>query len=792
MYRGKSMKRVNTKKTKLALIIPMLISGFNTQVLANETKKVELEVIEVTTQKRIQNIQDVPVSVSAVNGDWMEKNNIDELEDMASLMPSLSFSGSPNVNTVRIRGLGTGGGNPAFEQSVGMYVDGIYAGRGYQFSLPYLDVERIEVLKGPQGVLLGKNSIAGALSITSARPSEHFEAKLGVSYEAENGGHSLETMVNGELADGLYGRFAASKVKENGWVENTFLDKKDQPEQDMDGYRMSLLWEASDDIEVYFKYDHGTHEETGSPMGIKHVAPGTPWEFLYKSIDPDFGLITDHLQSSGRSLTKALGGPSDGYFKNVESDAVTLQVDWSLGESTLTSITGYSSYDASTFSDSSFSPLTLINQRSTENFDQFTQELRLTSPTGGEFEYIVGLFYLDRAVELPASYQDLEFTSLFGPTLPAPFPPLPTSLAAASLKKQFDEDTTSLSVFGQLTWNISDTFRANLGLRYTDEEKDAVAQHDLLNLGGSDALNPVGKQIYAQLFKAVDYSYSGTISEQNLDPSLNFQWDVNNDVMMYVSATKATKAGGFNANDLSGNENTIQFEEEEAVGFEAGIKAQLLNNRLRLNSALFRTEFDNLQVSLLDGDTSTFYIGNAASATTQGLELDGTYLLTDNIIIGGSATYLDSQFDEFPGAPCATSIYLQSDCIVTPAGASRNAKGDSLIHSPDWSANFYIDYSSEFTDSMLLNVNISGNYVGEHYLNLTYAEPLTQSAYTKWNARISIADIDDKWEVALVGKNLFDKTTSSFGDNVFQNPGAYFSNVDAPRQVFLNATLRFY
>ena len=262
----------NSVKKPLVLAIAMTLPG----VAFSQA----LEEVVVTAQKRAQSLQDVPIAVSALSGDWMKQNNVADLEDVAALIPNLSLSGTPGINTVRIRGLGTGGGNAAFEQSVGMYVDGIYAGRGYQFSLPYMDVERIEVLKGPQGVLFGKNSIAGAISITTARPSPEFEGEIGLSYEAENDGYSVNAMVNGELIPGLSGRLAASYIEEGGWIDNTLLNVDNQPEVEMGGYRASLLWDASDTVQVFFKYDHGYNDKTGSEMGIRHIAPGSTFDFI--------------------------------------------------------------------------------------------------------------------------------------------------------------------------------------------------------------------------------------------------------------------------------------------------------------------------------------------------------------------------------------------------------------------------------------------------------------------------------------------------------------------------------
>lgn len=781
---------VLTNQKPWAPVAAMMMSGVVT------AQNGVLEEIIVSAQKRAQSLQDVPIAVSTLSGDALKQNKIANLEDVAAVIPNLSFSGSPGTNTVRIRGLGTGGANGAFEQSVGMYVDGIYAGRGFQFSLPYMDVERIEVLKGPQGVLFGKNSIAGAISITSARPTAEFEAEVGVSFEAEPGGFGVEAVINGELLPGLAARLAASYVEEGGWIDNSLLGQSDQPEVEMSGYRASLLWDATDTISVYLKYDHGRNQKSGSEFGIKQIAPGASntfladdpsWESLYQAADPRFGLIEDQQQSSGISLTDAPNGDA----KDVESDAITLQVDWSLGEHTLTALSGYSTYEVDRFSDSSFAPLTTINQRVPEEFSQFTQELRLVSPLGQTFEYIAGLFYLDRSLELPSTNLDAEFTPLFGATLPAPAPPVPTALAAFTSFKTYDEDTRSIAAFGQLTWNISDVLRASLGLRYSYEKKEADARAVLYELNSTTPINPVGRAVSGVLFGITDHDFVDSRTEENVDPSLNTQWDINDSVMLYAAATKATKAGGYNSEDRTGNPGVIEFEPEEATAVELGMKGEFLDRQLRVNAALFHTEFDDLQVSVLDGNTSAFFIGNAAAATTQGLETDVTYALSEAVTVGGSLAYLDSYFNDFPGAPCATSIYRQADCVGDGPASSRNAEGETMIHSPDWAGSVYVDYYAAFTDNMFLSARLEASYVDDFVYNLTFAEPLGQDANVKWNARVSLASADDRWELALIARNLSDEITTSFGDNVPLSDGVYFSNVDSGRQVYLDAAWRF-
>lgn len=788
---------MNLKARNKLHTAPLLLSAVCTAApLANAF---ELEEIIVTAQKRAESLQDVPIAVAAIDGNTLKNNKINNLEEMATLVPNLSFSGSPGTNTVRIRGLGTGGANGAFEQSVGLYVDGIYAGRGYQFSLPYMDVERVEVLKGPQGVLFGKNSIAGAVSITSVKPGTDFEGEVGVSYEAENQGYGVDAIVSGSLTESLSGRLAAKFREDGGWIDNSLLNDSDLPEVETTGYRASLLWEATDELNIYLKYDHGENKKAGSEFGINHIAPGSTntnmagnptWDSLYQSADPAYGLIGDHQQSKGISLTNHPSGD----FKRVESDAVSLEVEWMLGEHTLTLLSGYSEYDVKTFADSSYTPVTTVNQRSREEFEQLSQEIRLTSPTGNTLEYILGAYYMDRTLEYPGNAIDSSVSGIYGPgiTVPNPGPgpaviTIPTALLASTTEKYYREETESLAVFGQLTWHITPDLRTSIGLRYSDETKDATANMGIYELGTTTALNPTGTLIANNLFGITPHSYQRERGEENLDPSLNIQWDISEGVMLYASATQATKAGGFNASDRTGNPAVIEYEEEKATGFELGAKAELMENRLRLNTALFRTGFDDLQVSNFDDNTSSITVANAAKATSQGLELDAVFAFSEAITLGGALAYLDSTFDEFPGAPCAPSVYRQADC----AGQSRDAKGEDLIHSPEWTGNLYIDYHQSILGGMALRMRVEAFYSDDFAYNLNYADPLSQNAYVKWNARASLSAADDSWEIALIGKNLTDKETASFGGAVPLSTGVFFSNVDTPRQIFIDARYRF-
>lgn len=815
------MKHTNFKMKTIAAVIGL------TTLAGTASAEVGLEVITVSANKRIQSLGDVPVSIQVVSGDALEDQNILDFKGVVERLPNVYLSTAPGPSSISIRGIGTGSTNAAAEQSVGIYVDGIYVSRGHQFNAPFTDIQRVEILKGPQGVLQGKNSIAGAVVITSRRPTEDFEASVKTAYELENSSYNVETMLSGGLTDNLFGRIVAQKKFTGGWLDtNTRLatngttvlnGEKDQNDDEFSVLRASLVWEASDSVSVFVKAEVGERDTSGVHFGPSAIQPGatTPDGVsimdTFLTRDPDFDFIGNGIISNGfinelnpdlATFNPLTGLTSEGGYEagnrdqglTVENSAYSAQVDWDLAGGTLTSISGYSEFEHEEIYANSMSPtdwISFIREQGNggETFDQFTQEIRFVSLGGETIDYIVGGFYMDRNIKMSNDRGIINLSNSglwLGPTFA--LPPFLASAIDSQNTKFFDENTTSLSAFAQVTWNISDDFRINVGARYTNETKKVNAS----NASSYVTIFPDINNVLAGIFGAEDYITAdlevSKIEENGVDPSVSVQWDVNNDVMLYASATQATKAGGFNSS--SNSPTNFHFDTETATGYEAGLKGVFFDNNLFFNFALYQSNFDDLQVSALDATTNSFFFKNAAEATTQGFEADFRYAVTSDFEIGGAVAYTDATYDNFPGASCSTGTSREADCDAVTS--TRNAKGNKLTFAPEWSGSIYASYHLYFDNDMSLDLRSELMFSDEYYFDGQNDPYLQQDSYAKLDVSINLNGTSDNWKLSILGKNLTDETTVSFGGATPFYDGAYWSNVEAPRQVFLTAEYKWF
>jgi outer membrane receptor protein involved in Fe transport len=395
----------------------------------------QLEEVVVTAQKREESLQDVPLSVSAFSGEMLANMNYAQIDQVSELVPNFNMGESPGEYTINIRGIGSATSNRAFEQSVGLYVDGVYTGRSQQFQAPFLDMQQIEIVRGPQGVLFGKNSSAGAVSITSNKPDQEFYSSVRGVYEFEYGGWDLEGVLNGGVTDTLSARLAVKKQVDAAYMDNSA--GSDGAETDLEAIRGSLMWNPNDDLQIYFKIDYADVSWEGTNFQVLAFSPAARGFYLSK--DPNAEDVFDlRQQLNGDFLA---GGGIENW---VESTAYVLQADYSLGENVLTYIGAYSEYESQLGIDTDFGGFSGTFSGGLDEFEQFSHELRLTSPAGEKFSYIAGLYYLDRNYKIP----DWQFDANF-PELPPPFPPF-------TRYRNYDEDSDLWSAFFQGTWALND------------------------------------------------------------------------------------------------------------------------------------------------------------------------------------------------------------------------------------------------------------------------------------------------------------------------------------------------
>jgi len=690
-------------------------------------------VIVVTAQKREQDVQDVPISMSVVGGDQLSDMGVKDFAELDRFVPNLYVQASPGNNAFYIRGIGSAPGTLNFEQTVGLFVDGVYGGHARQFQAPFLDVERIEVLRGPQGALVGKNTSAGAISVVSAKPKKDFAAKLEGAYEWRLGGATVFGMVNAPISSVISARLAAQYQDADGFITNTTLGGKEAKTKSVFG-RASVLIDPDNGFSLLLKAEGGSSDIDGNPI----MRNNTPFKQLTRATNGVAGFVARD-------------------YDNTDTFNAAATATAELGDHTLTAITGYSSYDYAKRLDSDFSassPAPLFGSEFGEDFSQFSQEVRLASPTTGALEYIVGI------------YGHLNDYDLYQATRTA------TNLS----ERIFSQENKAWSAYASATYKLLDALRLTGSIRYTWEKK--TANQRVQNVSPTTgAITPVRQLL-------------GNRTEKLWDPSVNIQYDVTSDVMVYASWGKGSKAGGFVGGAPATLQSQFNVEPERSETIEGGFKIAALDRRLRLNVSVYSTKFRNLQVSTYVSGSAppTFVTQNAGRAKSQGVESDMSFEIIDGVTLSGSLAYLDAKFTDFLGANC---LWNNLTCTV----ATNNIAGTVLPRSPKWSGTAGLDVVLPINDSLDFVGNAGMTFRSFVYLEDSLRPAAGQPAYEKYDLRLGVRSSDRTWELAFVGKNLTNKivATHAFGTPgvAITAAGGISKYIAQPRTLAVQAKLNF-
>ena len=802
----------------------------------------QLEEVIVTAQKRAQSLQDVPISVSAMQGDKLQSAGIPNMQALSDYVPNL-YIAAASVNTnIYMRGVGSGN-NQGFEQSVGMYIDGIYMGRGRQYRAGFMDLERVEVLRGPQGTLFGKNTVAGAINIITASPDvgEGLSGEIGVSLESHDG-QIYEGFVQGSLSDTFAARLGFKHRVTDGYMDNEFLNRS-EGEIDETGFRLTTVWQPSDNLNVNFKYSNTEYERIGSPSTTtlylddpaerdrlfpNRSAFASIGYALMDSFYPDFAEIGNREfvvykdNGYGNSIAdgQGIGQYPDGSDEDYDNFALT--VDYDLPGGTLTSVTGWSEYTFIDGVDVDWLPLQFIHRDDVQDFEQFSQEFRFASPGGEFFDYVVGGYFeksdleIDRRVTIDLNADGLVpqllgvnslFTLLTGGAYPA------NQLARNHYHQQ---DSESWALFGQGTFNLRDDLRLTLGLRYTEEKKDVVSTQFVSDdLTGLD--NPTENYfalfIEATSFNTYPFDYRESRKTDKWIPSATLQWDATENSMLYASFSQGFKSGGFtDADDQEPGQldagtfpcvpgaplaecydptvpnDEFEFEDEEVDAFEIGGKHTLMDGSMTLNWAAFYTVYDNLQTSIFKG--ISFGVTNAAKSEIMGLELDVLWQATDRLRLGVNAAWLDATYDSFENAPC-TAIQLDVDpaCGTDLGFTDNDLSGESTMFAPEYTASLLADYNYPLNNGLEAFVSGEANYRDDFEPGGDNDPIDTMDSYSKVNLRLGLRG--ENWEVMAYGRNIFDKEVfvQSFDTPVLAGTHSQF--IDEGRIVGVRAKYSF-
>ena len=715
-----------------------------------------LDDIIVTAQKKQESLQNVPISVDVVGGETLDRLGLSNFDELSGKIPNFSVRKSGSTSLISIRGIGSGG-DRGFEQSVGMFVDGVFAGRDQQFAVPFFDLARVEVLKGPQSILFGKNTIAGAVNITTAGPTEDARASLTAEYETEARERVLAGYVSGPLTDTLRGRVAVRLSRNDGYLFNTLTDRRERTSEDA-LIRASVEWEPSDSLRVNAKYEHGDVSRVGAPFQL--ISFGA-YKTVLTAFDPRIETNLDRQSSSGRFFDDA---------ETIQSDNFVVSVHKDLGDYVLSAVTGYSSFATKQTNDSDFTSIPLIGYKQAEDFSQFSQELRLESPVNERFEYTLGAFYQRGDYSITPS-MDVDGALLGMPRV-------------GSLRT-FDQTSTIWSAFAEGKLHLNDAFTVVGGLRYTDETKRAFKQNTVMKFGTqTPETSPMVLAVSRAVLGSVNFSANLERGESNLSPSLALQYGDAERGMAYAKVTQGFKSGGFDVADQSGL--SLEYQGEEATSYELGWKTRLADNRAEVNLAVFRTDFEDLQVSAFDG--VRFLTTNAAEARSQGVEVNGRWQITPALYFTGSAAYTDATYQNYKGAVCTAE---QKAAFTGPGSCLQDLSGRPLYGASKWSSNVNLEHVADLPGGLSLESNLGVNYRSKHYLATDLSEASLQDGYATVDAGVAVVSQSNRWRAGLVVKNLTDERAMGYVLNVPIFSGARVASIIPPRTFGFSVTVNY-
>lgn len=737
--------------------------------------------IIVTATKRAESIQDVPVSVSAVTVDTINALGVADFSELAIYLPNFEINNSTILPNLYVRGLGSGATH-SIEQSVGRYVDEVYVGRGAMSIHGFFDIEAVEVLRGPQGTLFGKNTVAGAMVVRTAKPTDEFEAGVNLTY----GGYSTQGdykeaqgYISGPLADGaLRARLSGRIKQDDGYYINRLADLGPEggPDRNDYGARLKLEWDVGDSTTVSTKLDYQSIRMVGGDAAELNAVGGPPSHLAaLLALSPDFNTDLDWVVDIDCTRNPVAG--SADFCPGREQDTYTanFRVDHDMGMGTLTALSAFQRYEFNhRFHGIDSGIANGFRAYRNEEYNSFTQEIRFTSDLiADKFDFIAGAYYENSDI---ARFQtsDVQFTNL------GLIPPFLT--LEIQRNEPWSQDTQTIAAFGQVRYNVTDKLRAIVGGRFSNETKDFVFDRFFHEYGSDDPLVLGPGEISGPFGDTTALSVADDRSESKFTPAVTLQYDATDDVNLYATYSQGHKTGGFSER-IDGPGVPFDFDPETNDNFELGMKGRFLDGQLKLNVAAFHMSVEGLQLATqVPGDVPAFSVDNAAQSTSKGIEADAIFNIGENWSIGGDYAYTEATYDEFVGSP---------DCPP----ASRTAAGECdlagfvLNFAPKHKGNAFIDYFNDgaFGD---WGLGFRGNVAisGEYFTDISYADSSFEDGYTIIGGNIRLVSPNGNYTVSLVGKNLTDEAVLQWGIPTGPNS---LASVRSPREIALKVGAKF-
>lgn len=763
---------------------------------ADATRDAELQTITVTARRRVEDVQHTPVAVTALNAADLELRSARATDALASFVPNLQFDGAAPLSgaaynaTVFIRGTGQNDFAIFSEPGVAIYQDGVYLGRSIGEVREVLDPERIEVLRGPQGTLFGRNTSGGAINIVSRAPEKEFGGEAALTLgELER--RELRATLNLPLSEQLAARISAAIFQRDG-IGKRLTDDTPVGDKDSASARGQLLWRPSDQLQATLALDSTRVRQHSAALTLIGVAADAPLLNLYNA------LVAPHLDITAPSGAHAVDaswitGDIDTTYaaaaneSSLDSSGAALTVEWHTTGLDWKSITAWRQLDAYFLRDGDNTPFTYRETANDDRQDQFSQELQVSGTSAnGRLDWLSGAyFFREHASERGAAtlarglYAALAalplapgqtWCSLSGPN-PRPAAECPPSMSyggdtyrANNVLVDFDLDlntriaSRSFALFGHGTYHFSEAVAASAGLRWTRDHKTIELVHRRLGSG-------------EYIVGAPGTENEFTHSWSQLTPELGLQWNATSDALLYLSYAKGYKSGGFNGRPLvDSREVSEPYDPEIVDSYELGAKTRWWDGRMTANAALFYNDYRDMQLTI--NATPQNYVRNAGAARIRGAELEVVARVAGDLDLNVATGFLDAQYTRMDPELGELRPALTLD--------------KHLIKAPDWTTNVGLEYRlvRKFGSFVL-----RGDYIyrSKIYHDVFNDPRLTQHAFSLYNAYLGFAPLGRRWDVAVFGTNL-GNTRYRISGNSSASLGLAESSFSPPRE--LGVTLR--
>jgi len=745
----------------------------------NDSASKGFDEIIVTARKREESVETTPIAISAFTGDTLEKRGAANIEDVSRFVPNLNISsnggagGSGSTSNIFLRGVGQSDFLITTDPGVGLYIDGVYFARATATIMDLLDLERVEVLRGPQGTLFGKNTIGGAISLISAKPSADGGGKVELR-AGQNNYFEGRAMIDVPISENLNSRFSALYKTKDGYTDRIVTGEREGDERSF-AARAMFTWEPSDqftaDLAIDYQKRNGTTAETAI-LQFEPTAPvATLWGIFVGSATNPAAVVNTNPRQSGST------GPN---VDDNKTFGVGLTMEYDLGSTVLKSISAVRTLEAEFGRDGDGTPNAFVHTNNTVVQQQYSQELQLTgSSFDDRLDWVGGVYYFNELAKdtnnvrlaeglfaaleaLPGAFLPL----VPGSVCPGPFPP---NVCAGGVGNPFNPgldldfnifnkvSAESYAVFGSGTFALTDQLNVTAGLRYTDESKDYFLDHSRVNSGVA-IIPPT----------TVSDSWS------SLSPKFSLDYQAGGNTLLYTSVSRGFKSGGFNGRPTS--QGAVDSYNPEFVwSYEAGVKTSFADRRVLLSMAAFLYDYQDMQLTSVRADALgnlLLVTENAGTANITGFEAELRAMVTDNFVIDASLGLLDAKYDQLnPGATVTTDL--------------------RLARTPDFTMSLGGEYTFELSDAFDLTLRGDYSYRSSQALDPANTAILIQDGYGLLGGRITLTPQDANWEVAIYGKNLTDELYLVGGLTVLDSFGTVEGSYGLPSEWGIATKLKF-